>query len=97
VDINELGKMLKNKKKLEFFQRIVLIAFFFSMAIILSIVGLNFSLLWTGRMPMTQETVAAITTYGGLTTTITASAYAALQAVRAWSINKHCRGGVKID
>lgn len=77
------------RKTLEFFQKIVLIAFIFSAVIVVITMAANFALLWTGKMPMTQETVAAITTYGGITSGIASVAYAALQGVRSWSLNKY--------
>lgn len=84
----------KARKTLEFFQRVVLIAFIFSTVIVVLTITANFMLLWTNRMPMTQETVTAITVYGGITSGITAVAYAALQGVRTWSLNKHCGGHI---
>lgn len=79
-------------KKMEFFQKVVLIAFIASITIVcLTILG-NFILVWTYRKPLTEETVVTITTFGGLMSTITVSAYGILQAIRNWSLNAYCKG-----
>ena len=80
-----------NKKHLEFSQRIVLVAFVSSLGIVLLTIGLNFLLLWLGKAAMEQETVATITTYGGITSGLSFSAYSTLTAIRSWSENKHVR------
>ena len=49
----------------------------------------NFLLLWNHRMPMSEEVIASIHTYGGLTSTITMGIYCGLTAIRACSYNKH--------
>ena len=78
------------KKIMEFSQRIVVLAYVCSIIIVVLALAGNFVLSWRANMPMTQETVAAITTYGGVTSVLSLSAYSALTAVRSWSRNKHC-------
>jgi hypothetical protein len=82
----------KPYKKMEFAQKVVILAFIFSALIVIAITVANFILLWTERQPMTQETITAITTYGGITSGLAFSSYATLNAIRTWSLNKHCNG-----
>lgn len=77
---------------LEFFQKIVIVAFIVSVVMVAVPIGLNFVLLWNGKQPMQQETVATITTFGGIMAGAASFAYAGLNAIRAWSLNKHVTG-----
>ena len=80
------------KKELEFAQKMVVVAYPFSMSFVFIMNVANFILLWTGRQPMTQETISAITTFGNVTSGLAFSAYGTLNAIRAWSMNKYCGG-----
>jgi nitrate reductase gamma subunit len=79
----------KKRCKLEFSQRIVLVSLRFSVGIVLLIICANFVLLWMDKQPMTQETVTAITVYGGVMSGMSVAAYSALTAIRNHSHNKH--------
>ena len=66
-----------------------LISALFSMAVVILALGANFMLLWTGKLPMPEETITTITVYGGITSTLTFGGYAALTAIRNTSSNKY--------
>lgn len=78
----------RSRKRLEFSQRIALTVVVFSMAIVLLTIGGNFVLLWNGKTSMEQETIQAISVFGGITATAGTSAYAALAGWRDHSRNK---------
>lgn len=80
---------IKPKKKLEFLQRIVVMAFTISIIIVAGAISFNFFLLWNDKQPAQQEVVAAITTFGGIMAGAATFAYGGLNAVRAWSLNKY--------
>ena len=77
---------------MEFSKIIVLLAFIISPVIVLIMMIGNFILLWVGKESMAQETIATITTYGGITSSLSFAAYGTVNAVRTWSLNKHCNG-----
>ena len=78
----------ENKRKLEFSQRIALTIVAYSGFIVFFTVCLNFVLLWTDKMPMAEETIATISTYGGITATAGTVVYGALAGWRDYSKNK---------
>ena len=82
----------KQHNPLSFSQRMVTMAIYFSFGIVGIMVGLNFFLLLTGREPMSQETITAITVYGGVTSGVAIAAYGVVSGWKADSENKHCKG-----
>lgn len=76
------------QKKLQFSQKITLISSVFSMVFVVLINAANFVLLWYGKVPMPQETVTAMSIYGGITSTLTFGGYCVLSGVRDCSLNK---------
>ena len=81
-------KTFAPKKRMQFSQKITLFCAIFSMMMVAAINMANFMLLWNGKPPMEQETVSAINTYGGITSTLTFGGYCALSAIRDCSLNK---------
>ena len=75
------------KKKMEFSQKFASCIVVFSMFIVFVAVCLNFTLLWFGKESMSQETIAAISTYGGITATAGMVVYGALTGWRCHSKN----------
>ena len=75
------------KPAMQFSKLIALLIIVFSAGIVFLMVCLNFILLWCGRESMSQETVAAITTYGGITATAGTVVYGALTGWRDHSRN----------
>ncbi len=82
----------KPKGKLEFMQRFVLTLIIFGISIVTMTLVFNFVLLWNGKMGMSEETVAAFGTIGAAVMAVAPTAYAGLQGIRGWSLNKHVRG-----
>lgn len=76
-------------KKLQFSQKMTFLSAVFSMALVVVVLIANFILLWCGKQSMTQETVQAITVYGGITSTLTFGGYCALSGFRDCSKNKY--------
>ena len=70
------------KEKMQFSKKIALLIVVFSGSIVAFMVCLNFLLLWFGKESMSQETIAAITTYGGITATAGTVVYGALTGWR---------------
>lgn len=77
------------KDKMQFSQKITLASAIFSMVIVVILLTANFILLWNNRQSMSQETVQAISVYGGITSTLTFGGYCVLTACRDMSRNKH--------
>ena len=92
ADIGGTGDKIKIIRPMQFAQKIVLIAFIFSLSVVLITLALNFILLWVEKQSMSQETITAITVYGGITSGLSFTAYAALQGWRNSSENKYCNG-----
>ena len=70
------------KQKMQFSKKIARLIVIFSGSIVAFIVCLNFLLLWFAKESMSQETIAAITTYGGITATAVTVVYGALTGWR---------------
>jgi len=87
--IADYYKQQQSKKPLEFMQLSLLLALFFSFGVVLLTLLGDFLLLWNGHQPMSDEAVAVVTTYGGITASVATAAYSALTAIRNWSFNKH--------
>jgi len=85
---NKAREKNKNKRVWQVSQIIALIIIGFSMGIVLLTVVLNFALIWADRGAMADETIATITTYGGITATAGTAVYAALSLFRDMSLNK---------
>lgn len=77
-----------NQKRLQFSQKMTLISAVFSMVFVVGVNAANFILLWHGKQPMAEETVTAMSIYGGITSTLTFGGYCALSGVRDCSLNK---------
>ena len=80
------------KKPMEFMQKIVIISIAVSVFVVLYLITGNFILIIMDKPSVAQETVTAITVFGGILSGLSASAYATLNAIRTWSLNKHCHG-----
>ena len=83
-----------NKKKMEFAQFIVYLSIIFSVLIVFYTITGNFILIFLGKPSIEQETITVITTFGGVLSGVTFSAYATLNAIRTWSLNKHLGGAI---
>ena len=83
------SKRKKTKKRLQISQKIALIIVVFSMGIVALTIVLNFLLVWFQRGAMTDETIATISTYGGITAVAGTTVYGALHLLREASLNKH--------
>lgn len=78
----------KRKRQMEFFKIIVLLTVLYANSIVLVMVILNFVLIWNYKESMSQETIQAIATYGGIAQAAVSASYAGLQGWRNYSANK---------
>ena len=91
--MNEKGVKLgkPTKKQLEFSQKVVLLSTIFGFLIVVLALAGNFYLKANGMDGvMTEEVLSAVTTFSGIVSSSSISAYCALNAIRSWSRNKYC-------
>ena len=81
-------KFAPKKKRLQFSQKITLFSAIFSMAIVVAVLIADFILLWFDKQSMSEVTIIVITTFGGITSTLTFGGYCALSCIRDMSLNK---------
>lgn len=82
----------RSKKQREFSQRIVWFTFIFSMAIVLIVLASHILLTVFGFEGLSQEFITVVTVYGAITSGLSFTAYAVLQAWRSGTENKWCGG-----
>lgn len=79
-------------KQLQFSQRIVWYTFIFSMAIVLLVLASHIVMTIFGFTGLSQEFITVVTVYGAITSGLSFTAYAVLQAWRSGTENKYCGG-----
>ena len=67
---------------MRFSQRIAVVVIASSVGLVFLMALGNFLLLWFGKPAMTQETIQAISVYGGITASISTIVYGALSGLR---------------
>jgi predicted permease len=81
-------KIINRNKRLEFAQKQALLLILSSLFVVAATIFGNFILLWFDKMPMQQETITAISVFGGICSIGASAVYASLTAVRNCSQNK---------
>jgi hypothetical protein len=83
-------KKARNKNKLEYSQRLLLIVIIVAVMFVFGMNVCNFLLYWFEKpMVMTQEVVASINQFGGLLVSVGIASYSFLTGFRAHSGNKY--------
>ena len=86
---NQAAEYRPSKKMLQFSQRLAQMIVVFSMWIVFYTITINAILLFLEKPGMTDETIAMITTFGGIVATVAPVVYGVLTGWRDYSKNKY--------